>query len=358
MGVFDKILKDNESLFVNEVVLDYDYLPKNLPYRENEQHKVASCMKPLFQQRNAGNAIVYGVPGIGKTASIKKILEELNEQTDEIISVYVNCWENNTTFKIILEICEKLGYKRTQNRNTHELMKEIIFILNKNKTCSALVFDEIDKAEDFNFLYTLLEQVYRKSIILITNYKEDLVKMDERVKSRLVPETIEFRPYNLQETQGILKQRMDLAFAPNIFSANAFKIIAQKTFDMKDLRKGLYLLKESANLSESKSKRDVGEEEVNIAIDKMESFSSKNMELIEDVEKEILELVKNNDNSKVGDLHKMYEKAFSEMGYKTFKRKLDKLEKQKFILCSTTGGGEGGNTSVVSYIKDKKLSEY
>jgi len=358
MGVFDKILKDNESLFVNEVVLDYDYLPKNLPYRENEQHKVASCMKPLFQQRNGGNAIVYGVPGIGKTASVKKILEELEEQTDEIIPVYVNCWENNSTFKIILEMCAKLDFKRTQNRNTYELMKEIIAILNKNKTCSVLVFDEIDKAEDFNFLYTLLEQVYRKSIILITNYKEDLVKMDERVKSRLVPETIEFKAYNLEETKGILKQRMELAFAQNVFSSSAFNKIVQKTFDVRDLRKGLYLLKESANLSETKSKRDVDEEEVVDAINKMESFSSKNMEFVEEVEKDILELVKNNNSSKIGDLHKMYEKAFSEMNYKTFKRKLDKLEKQKFIQCSITGGGDGGNTSVVTYVKDKKLSEY
>ncbi len=48
MALFDDILKDSESLFMDTVVLDYDYLPKLLPFREKEQHHVASCIKPLF----------------------------------------------------------------------------------------------------------------------------------------------------------------------------------------------------------------------------------------------------------------------------------------------------------------------
>ena len=237
-------------------------------------------------------------------------------------------------------------------------MKEVIQILNKNKNCSVLVFDEIDKAEDFNFLYTFLEQIYRKSIILITNYKENLLKMDERIKSRLVPETIEFREYNYDETHGILKQRCDLTFAPSVWDSAAFKKIADKTFELKDIRKGLYLLKEAANISEQKSKRCISIEEVDSALSKLDSFSSKKMDLVSDDEKQILELIKSNNNSKIGDLHKKFVDAGNDLTYKTFQRKIEKLEKNKFIEGIKTLGGNEGNTTIIKYVKDKTLNEY
>ena len=53
------------------------------------------------------------------------------------------------------------GYKFTQNKKTDELIREAVRILNKKKV--VLVFDEIDKADDHHFIYTLSEEVYRKS---------------------------------------------------------------------------------------------------------------------------------------------------------------------------------------------------
>ncbi|MCM2326064.1 MAG: AAA family ATPase, partial [Candidatus Woesearchaeota archaeon] len=85
MGLFEGMLKNNESLFMDPVVLDYDYLPKLLPFREKEQMHVANCIKPLFQGRNGKSLLIHGAPGIGKTAAIKHILRELEEQSDEII---------------------------------------------------------------------------------------------------------------------------------------------------------------------------------------------------------------------------------------------------------------------------------
>ena len=57
MAVFDNMLKDSESVFMDPVVLDYDYLPKMLKFRENEQHRVAFSIKPLFSGRNGKNPL-------------------------------------------------------------------------------------------------------------------------------------------------------------------------------------------------------------------------------------------------------------------------------------------------------------
>ena len=69
MGLFDDMLKDNESLFINEIALDYDFKPKNIPHREGQQQHIAACIKPLFQKRNGSNLIIHGLPGIGKNSA-------------------------------------------------------------------------------------------------------------------------------------------------------------------------------------------------------------------------------------------------------------------------------------------------
>jgi len=229
MGLFDDILRGNETLIKNEKALDYEFVPPIIPYREQQQHQVASCIKPLFAGRQGRNCFIFGGPGIGKTVAVKHVLRELEEQTDEILTVYINCWEHNTSYKVVLELCDEVGYKFTQNKKTIELMDKAVEIINKGKV--VLVFDEIDKAEDQDFLYWVIERLFSKSIILITNYKSWLAEIDERIRSRLVPELLEFKSYTEAEVAGIIKNRIEYAFVPNCWDADAQSVVAKKTFD-------------------------------------------------------------------------------------------------------------------------------
>ncbi len=96
MSLFKDMLKDNETLFKNTIALDYDYVPKLVPFREKHQHFIASCIRPLFQNRNARNIVIHGLPGVGKTVACKHVINELEEETDDIEVLYVNCWKKNT----------------------------------------------------------------------------------------------------------------------------------------------------------------------------------------------------------------------------------------------------------------------
>ena len=143
MGYFDRHLSADESLFKNEDALDLEWLPKEIPFRENQQGAVASAIMPLISKRNGKNVFVFGDPGIGKTAAVRWILRDLEETTDEIDPVYINCWQKNTSYKIFVEICHVLGYKFTQNKNTEEIFSIIKNIVNKKS--AVFVFDEIAK---------------------------------------------------------------------------------------------------------------------------------------------------------------------------------------------------------------------
>ena len=295
--LFKNILGSNETLFKNDVALDFSFQPKLVPYREKEQRLIASCIKPLFEEKSGKNIFVFGQPGVGKTVALRHVLSELEEETEEITSVYINCWQRNTTYKIILEICDLMNFKFVQNKKTEELFKLVKQTLNKKSV--VFVFDEIDKLEDLDFLYMILEEIYRKTIILITNYKDWLVDLDERIKSRLMYEIIEFKPYDYNETKGILKQRIEYAFYQNVLSDDAFELIAKKTFEFQDIRTGLHLLKESGLIAESKSSRKIILEHAQAALTKINEFSIKKIgELVSD-EQSILDLIKNNSGKKL-----------------------------------------------------------
>lgn len=355
MTLFDTTLKAEESLFKNPVALDYDYQPKLIPHREKEQHYIAACIKPLFQQRNGRNILIYGKPGIGKTVAVKHVFQELEEQYDEVTPLYINCWQKNTTYKVILELCELVGYRFTQNKKTEELFDEVKRIL--NKTAVAIAFDEIDKAQDTDFLYGILESIYRKTIILISNYKDWITQLDDRIRSRLLPELMYFREYNEKETRDILEQRMNYAFHEKAFEPDAFARIVQITSDLKDIRTGLYLLREAATLAEEESMRTVSLKHALHAIQKIEEIPTKNLEL-DPEEQSLLNIIKELSGKKIGELFKAYQEHGGTQSYKTFQRRIARLEEGKFVRVKTYDGGAEGSTSIISYQGIKKLTEF
>ncbi len=339
MGLFKDMLGSDETLFRNAVALDYDFIPKLVPYREKEQRQFAAAIKPLF--------------------ALKHVLQELEEETDDIIPIYINCWQKNTTHKIVLEFCEAIGYKFTQNRRTDELFDTVKAALNK-KAC-VLVLDEVDKLEEQDFLYDFMESIYRKSIFAITNFKEWISGLDDRIKSRLMPITVEFLPYSLEETKGILSQRANSAFYPSVLEDAAFALIADKANKIQDVRAGIFLLKESGNFAEEEASKKILPKHAEKAIQKLDEFSVKKKSDLDDEGQLILAVLKKHENLRAGDLYKQYQLNGGKAAYRTFQRKLEKLNAGKFIKLTKRVGGFEGTTTIVSLgtpEKETSLNEF
>ncbi|NIA04182.1 MAG: AAA family ATPase, partial [Nitrospiraceae bacterium] len=351
MGLFDNMLKDDETLFRNSVALDYDFVPKLIPFRENEQMEIARSIRPLFMNQNGKNIILFGKSGIGKTVAVKHVLSELEDETDDIYPIYINCWQRNTTYKIMLYLCEQLGYKFTANKNTEELFSVIKKIINQK--AGVFVFDEIDKAQDYDFLYNLLNEIYRKSIILITNFKEWITNIDSRIKSRLIPEIIEFKPYGWVETRKILDERVKLAFYPDVMEKEAFDIIVQQTFEIEDIRVGLYLLREAGLFAEEEGSKKIKVTHAIKAIGKIGDFEINNLQELDKESKELIKLINETPNLKTGELYVIHKKRGSKISYKTFQRKIKTLSDAKLIKVKKINGGANGKTSIISPNKIK-----
>jgi len=59
----DELLSDEETLFASPGILDVEYLPTLMPYREGEQKYLADCIKRL--PSIGTNVLIPGPPGIG-----------------------------------------------------------------------------------------------------------------------------------------------------------------------------------------------------------------------------------------------------------------------------------------------------
>ena len=347
MGLFDNMLSSDESLIIDDAPLDFDYVPKMIKYREKEQFHVANSFKPLFNNRSGRNLLVHGPPGIGKSVAIRNVLTELESETDNIHVFFINCWHHNTTYKILIEISNLFGYHFTQNKKTVELYKLLEQKLN-NKPC-IFVFDEIDRATDVDFLYFILEKILKKSVVLITNYPSWLQDLDQRVRSRLAPEMLEFKDYNKKEIQGILQERLSYAFSVNAWEKHAFDLVVNKTAEIKDIRLGLFLLKEAGLCAEEKSSRKIIIDFVKKALTKVDDFTIKKSDSLDEETKKIFAVIKENSGKKIGDLFKLYQKSGGSASYKTFQRKVTKLGEGKFISLKKQTG-KGGNTTIIELV--------
>lgn len=347
MSLFKDILKSDETLFQNEIALDYDYLPKEIKFRETQQAYIAECIKPLFQKRSGRNIILNGPPGIGKTAAVRSVLRELENETDDIYQVYINCWKKDSSFKIITEICHQIGYTWTHNKSGEDLIKAAANIVNKRSI--VIVLDEADKLEDQSIIYSLLEDIQRKTMILITNDELFLVDMDDRIKSRLTPELLNFEPYNEKETTGILAQRKEYAFYPDVLDLESFCKIAKKTFELEDIRAGLFLMKEAGIIAEQKSSKKILEEHTDKAISRLSEFKIKKIQELNKESQQILDLIKQNSGKTIFDIFKEYEEQGGKKTYRTFSRKIRDLQKSKLINLKELNLGIEGRTTQIHF---------
>jgi cell division control protein 6 len=259
------------DIFINPAVLEQTFLPRLLPYREEQHRYLAECIKPLMNGRSGTNLLIVGAPGIGKTACARFILRKLLEETENIMPIYVNCWKRDTSSKIINDIAEQMDIKLVEKISSDEIFDMLIEKFNKYDGV-VFAFDEIDKVKDFDFLYRIAEDVPRKTIFLVTNVSDWVAKMDRRLLSRLVLDRLEFKDYKFEEIRGILYERQKYAFAPKAWDYDAFENIIRKTFTSKDIRIGLSLMKVAGEIAEARNADKIGLDDVKNAIEKIKDF--------------------------------------------------------------------------------------
>lgn len=257
-------LGSEESIFSNIDSLEPGFLPPLMPYRENEIKEIAASLEPLLKETSGRNLLITGKAGIGKTHAVKKVLQDFLEESDNAFVFYVNCWTHSSGREVFEDLCSQLKISRPSDLTESQLLNRILARLEERP--AVLCFDEIDRAGEFGFLYSSLEEFKVKSIILISNKTGFLAGLDERIRSRLLPKEIFFRGYTKEEISGILRERRKYAFFEDTWSKKAIELVEEKSFEKGDLRFAIQLLKLAGLKAEGDVSRIVREEHVKEAL--------------------------------------------------------------------------------------------
>ena len=76
--VFENFVK-GAKLFKDREVLRHDYLPENLPHREEQIRLLGQTVAPVLKDARCSNIFIYGKTGTGKTAVTKYVLSHLGD---------------------------------------------------------------------------------------------------------------------------------------------------------------------------------------------------------------------------------------------------------------------------------------
>jgi len=169
---------------------------------------------------------------------------------------------------------------------------------------------------------------------------------------------LEFKSYNYKETEGILRQRIEYAFAPEVLEEDAFQLILKKTAEVEDIRAGLHMLREAGLNAENRSSKKIIIEDAKDALEKLGESNLQSSNELEDDTRFILNVIKKNSDLKMGELFKVYQERGGKTAYRSFFRRVKKLADDKFVSLDKKEGGAEGTTTIVKYLKVKKLSEF
>ncbi len=264
--IIDKIFSQSlrSSIFVNREVLRPDYIPDELPHREEQIAKLASILAPALKQVRPSNVFIYGLTGTGKTAVTKFVLRKLEEKAREIgsrISVcYVNVRKDNTTYRVILRLAECLGLRLPfTGISTAEAYRRFLKALDVRASLMIVTLDEIDflvRKHGDELLYRLTRcneelSTSRLTVIGITNDLKFVESLDPRVRSSLGEVELVFPPYNAPQLEDILRQRAKLAFRPGVLDDEVIPLCAALAArEHGDARRALDLLRVAGEIAE------------------------------------------------------------------------------------------------------------
>ena len=368
------LLMWDETLFRDPEVFEIDYVPEQFNFREVQMRELAFQIRPGLRGGRPLNTICRGLPGTGKTTSVRKLFEEIEETTKKLVPVLINCQIDNTKFAIFSQIYRKLSGHLPPSSGTSfkQVFDAVARMLQKEETVLLVALDDANyllyENEINRVLYTLLRshEAYPGTrigvIVIISDLDVDLTAtVDARVSSVFRPTEIYFPPYGEDEVRDILHERVLQGLYPGCLSEDMFSLVVTQTQKSGDLRVGIDLLKRAALNAEKQARKSIEKEDICKAYDVSRylhlGFSVRSLK---DEEKELLrslaELAALDGEMNAGEVYRTIKDRIG-VGYTRFYEMVKKLDAMRLIDLRVPGreGKDTGDQSPVRTFEDTRI---
>ena len=156
------------SIFLDVEKLNFDYVPDEMPHRDEELKKLATVFTPILKRHVSENIFIYGKVGTGKTAMAKKFSMDFKKYGSDIGKpievVHVNCRRRKTEAAVILKINQHFqpGFP-DRGFSVDEILDSLRKDIEKRKVHLIIVLDEVDvflkkSGSDLIYLFTRFDE--------------------------------------------------------------------------------------------------------------------------------------------------------------------------------------------------------
>ena len=329
------------DLFTDPQVLEYEYIPETIKFRETQTKAIKQNILPAFRGTCPINMILQGPPGTGKTATVKHIFEDIRRQTAQIIPVFINCQIIQTEFRVFHAIYQAVLHQEPPLHGvpTQHLIEALGRKCSQTGNVIIICLDDANAITHSHILDKVLCRLLRLhekfpgvkiGIIATLNTTDASITrhISKPVNSVFMPYRICFPPYRKREIHEIMKDRVRTGISPGVISLDILNTVVQEIGEEGDLRMGIGILKCSVDLAGSDNRTSVTPPDVQTSIPLVrEMHLNSAVSILKEEEQEMLETIEtlirqHGEQMSIKDLHREVEETTKkeQMGYSKFTR--------------------------------------
>ena len=364
----------SSSVIKNLNTLDFDYVPEELPHRDEQLRFIAQMFKPLLSGISQ-NAMIKGPVGTGKTAIAKKFCKSISsvarKQGKIVEYIHINCRKRSTEAMVLLGILNHFD-PRFPDRgfSVQEMIQVLKKQLQKREAKLLIVLDEADaflKKSGSNLIYNFTRfsdesTIEKNPISLILISQKDLLPMldTSSISTFKRSNVLTLSKYTRDELYDIIQQRVNIAFHKNTVQEDCIDLISDIASEWGDARFSIELLWKAGMAADHQHVLTITPEHVRIA--KAETYSVVTETKLMNLEQHqlftlyaIAKRLKKDGTAYVstGNAEKTYMITCEEYNEKPrnhtmFWNYLKKIENAGFINIKKSGKGHLGTTQLIS----------
>ena len=377
-SIFNKALSGS-MLFTNRQALRTDFIPENLPYREEQIISIGQILSPILQESKPSNLLLYGKTGSGKTVVAKYVLkkfEETSKKNSKSISMaYSNARLAGSEYRVLVDLAHSLSLDMPfTGLPISEVLQRIYNNISENNLKVIFIIDEIDylakhaKTSNDDMLYSITRssEHLKNGFISIIGISNDLHFknfLDPRVLSSMNEEEILFPPYTVTQLSDILHKRTESAFKKKSVPSGTINLCAALAgSEHGDARRAIELLRVAGELAERNDENEVIEKYVKEAsqkIDKDRIYQA--IKTLPIHEKAVLFAVDStSENTTTGDVYNKYQQLCKKISLEPLTQRrisglLSELDTQGLINASIINRGRHGRTKKISSLVTREV---
>jgi len=289
---------EQEGLIRDRSLLDPNYVVEEdrIVGRDEQLQEVTKMLRVALGDNRPPNLFLYGPSGTGKSLITKAVCKNISHICDsrdiQFGTIEVNCQDLDTLGVAVYELAQQaadeagVGVEVPKHGvATKEKWDELYRIVNENFDSVVFVLDELDmlvgrRDKQDPAFSRLLYQLSRAgasndltayiSVVAISNDTKMMESVGSRALSSFTPEDVHFDDYDANQLQSILRRRQD-AFYDGVVNEEVIPLAAAFAAQTHgDARKAIDLMRVAGELAEREGDKQVREEHVRMAQDKVE----------------------------------------------------------------------------------------